>query len=596
MFCARCGEKLPDQAAFCPKCGARQQTAGAEPSTIDNRMPLGSGDQHCWESSQQVSHDCKRASAPVHARATSRRSGARHRVGRVAVVVAIVAAAACICIAALFLFSRPSSITIDEATFLDAGVRASVVAADTNGDGVISPEEAEAFTDFSITDAVQVSGLGTLFPNLARVAIQSSGLTSVDLSDVKRLESIMCPGSALLTTVVLPKTSTLSRIDISNTGVTSIDLSGLDGLASFVAMGASNLGSVDVSGCPNLEQVEVDDAVQVDGIEHAGLRTVWAPMRLAANDGSAVEVARDEQGRPISIAITEDGGLTESYAYGDDGRLASVTTGDTPFACRYNDQGLLTALAAPYDPETQYWHDAQGVNESNLGPGSTEYLYDEQGRYQTFRAIEGGDMPWRYYDDAGRLASYGYGTTSTTYANWEYGSDGRLARYIYGTSGDLTQLDVTYDDAGRMVGSDISENGHLSGAHAEDVTLFDASGGFSFWRSSYTLDDAGRIVGGRATNRSGEFRAEATLTYDEAGNLVEAARSDDTGTTTFSLTWKRFIIAQDAADPEALIGIEPTYSTDLVAGYYYRLPSFVPDGLPFAAYRDMDCYELAPAE
>ena len=318
-------------------------------------------------------------------------------------------------------------------------------------------------------------------------------------------------------------------------------------------------------------------------------------MHLEASDGSTVDVARDEAGRPTSITVSADLHLTEGYAYGDDGRLANVTSDDVVKTCRYDDRGLLTALAAPYDP-SQYWHDAQGVHESNLGPGSIEYFYDDEGRYLTLEPIEGGLISTMCYDEAGRLVDYGYGTTDTSYANWDYDAQGRVARYIYGPSGLLTQLDFTYDGVGRITGAEISEGGRLSGAHGSDVRLFDASGGFSFWRSSYTFDDAGRITGASATSRSGEFRAEATFAYDGAGNLVGATRRDGSGETTFSLARRRFIVAQDAEDPEAMIGIEPTYGTDLVAAYYYRLPNFAPEGIDFAAYRDMDYCELAPAE
>ena len=83
-------------------------------------------------------------------------------------------------------------------------------------------------------------------------------------------------------------------------------------------------------------------------------------------------------------------------------------------------------------------------------------------------------------------------------------------------------------------------------------------------------------------------RDKATFEYDGFGNLVEASVTHEMigGAITLGVTLERYIIPVDAADPEPVIQLIPTYTDDLAKITCYQLPNFAPSGSTYAIDRE----------
>ena len=134
---------------------------------------------------------------------------------------------------------------IDESTFPDPGVRAAVAAADTNGDGEISREEADSLTQITIDGATNISGLG-IFGNLESVLATGENLQDFDITDAKSVKTVDLSQTKVATVEVsgLPN---LESLNLRSTGISEIDVSGCGSLAYLDVQGTA-LQSIDVSG------------------------------------------------------------------------------------------------------------------------------------------------------------------------------------------------------------------------------------------------------------------------------------------------------------------------------------------------------------
>lgn len=106
--------------------------------------------------------------------------------------------------------------------------------ADTDGDGSISQEEADAVTEIDLggtSDSgrvASVSGIG-YFRNLKSLNCSNNALTSLDLSSNSALEQVFCDNNSI-EHIELPAGGTLTTIHAENNPLTSIDLSQQTGL------------------------------------------------------------------------------------------------------------------------------------------------------------------------------------------------------------------------------------------------------------------------------------------------------------------------------------------------------------------------------
>ena len=154
--------------------------------------------------------------------------------------------------------------------FPDEGLRATLQALDTDGDGALSERERTSVTSLSGLDPTtqSLAGLAWL-PNLASLDVsgtQVSRLSSDDLpAQVTSVVARGCP----LEDVSLSGLAWLYTLDVANTPLASLDLSAL-----------TRLTTLDVSGCPSLSALDVS-ACQTT------LATLWCDAGLSVTGGVA---------------------------------------------------------------------------------------------------------------------------------------------------------------------------------------------------------------------------------------------------------------------------------------------------------------------
>lgn len=85
----------------------------------------------------------------------------------------------------------------------------------------------------------------------------------------------------------------------------------------------------------------------------------------------------------------------------------------------------------------------------------------------------------------------------------------------------------------------------------------------------------GQVGPSAAGALSGAGILEASVTHEMIGGAI-----------TLSVTMERYIIPVDAADPEPVIQLIPTYTDDLAKITYYQLPNFAPSGSTYAIDRE----------
>ena len=304
MFCPSCGEKNPDGAKFCAKCGASlAPAAGSTAAPAQQAAP---------------------AAAPTPCR----------HVPIVAIIVAVVAVLGAIGAGVWFAFFSPWP--IDENSFPDPALRAVVAAtADTDHNGELSRDEGRALTTLSVEGATSIEGLGGYFPNLAQLTVTGGTLTSLDVSDLPALASLdaASEAAALARRLGQPRARRAAR-------------AGLDaGHGPRRHHAPRELGRRERGGA----------------LRH-GLRDHL--LRRARRSGPGVTGRRvtdgeeeswwsydyDDQGRLASetesMAYDDGDESVTTYGYDDAGNLTSVESYDGVFAYyyAYDDQGRLSTM------------------------------------------------------------------------------------------------------------------------------------------------------------------------------------------------------------------------------------------------------------
>lgn len=221
--CQVCGVSVPDGAGFCPVCGA----------------PI-----------SQASPD----------------SQAQHHHGFIAVIVSSVAvifcalAVGCLCWFKIGPFAPAERIVLmledvpDEAfrTYLAENV-------DTNGTGAISEEEVAAAIAFGTADKPDERGNG----------LCDLGIT--DLTGIEyftSLESVVCSDNSIAE-LDLSKNTQLTEVICNDCGLEELVVPSTDKLRTVHVTGNPELGRIDLSGCPSLDDVLLDETAQVVGVAPA---------------------------------------------------------------------------------------------------------------------------------------------------------------------------------------------------------------------------------------------------------------------------------------------------------------------------------------
>lgn len=540
MFCPKCGTDLPEDAAFCAKCGARLEAAASAPTAA---APAGAG---------------RPAGAAASASPAAPAGGAAAAKSRKPLIAALAAAVAVVAVAAAaawFLFLSPYR--IDEATFPDAAVRAAVAQqADADHNGELSRDEARAVTALSVQGAADVSGLGKVLPNIQALEASGDALSAVDVTDLGALTTLSVSGPAL-SSVNASGAGSLEALAVdAQGGSPSIDVSGAGSLSSLTVSSEGGSPSVDVSGAGSLSALDVPEGAQVSGFEDAGLQEAWLPVRVSkvasGNETWRTEIERDASGRVSAIregSVSKGtfGGKGQTlisceYSYGDDGLLSGYArsvgrqgSGGDPVSYQVvrDDAGKVTSIKSPHDEEKCTYDDAGNLE----GRAGLAYDRDEAGNVTACR----------------NLATGGKGTT--TYS-WSYDSQGRLAGFVvpYGTgAGDLKSSGtVSYDDAGRPVSVKVQVKKSVETC---DVT--------------YSYDDQGRLSGAKAvdgaTDSPIESKRTSEVSYDEYGNVASIVTTIESGggpdrTTGYEIKYQRFFLPEDAQLPADVV-VSPDYGT-----------------------------------
>ena len=173
---------------------------------------------------------------------------------------------------------------------------------DTDGDGVLSEEEAAAQKALDLTGkgVSSLDGIET-FTGLTGLDCQDSGLSKVDLSNNTALEQVNLSGNNL-TQLNISRNTELKRLEVSDNKLKKLDIS-RNGQLTYLDVSGNSLTQLDVSNNPALANcVAYGDKSEVDGV----VTYSDANTTLIANKG--VEITGVPQIRPVtSVSIFFNG-------------------------------------------------------------------------------------------------------------------------------------------------------------------------------------------------------------------------------------------------------------------------------------------------
>jgi len=227
---------------------------------------------------------------------------------------------------------------------------------DTDKDGMISVPEAEVVTELNNPYyAASLDGI-QYFPNLKKMICYSSSVQFLDLSKNLKLEELDCSGNNL-TSLVLPKTSTLTVVNCSNAFSASLqglvldfsgnpmlktldcsnipDIKTLD-LSKCTALNSlncfdSNIAALDLSSCTELKMLRCNDLENVTLSENVKLDelNIWGSQSVSSLDLRGVSVVKLDCSisRILSIIASGNESIKEIKAYGCTALLTFVADG-----------------------------------------------------------------------------------------------------------------------------------------------------------------------------------------------------------------------------------------------------------------------------
>lgn len=534
MFCPKCGNKIPDGGKFCNKCGSKLEALEGQGLNAE------AGD---------VSPDVPAESAspePIAEQLVKTNETAMKPKGKKPVIIGIVAAIAAVAVGFGVYQACFAPYNIDSKTFPDAAVRnAMLMQVDTDHDGKVSREEADATTlltiiDSNVSDFTGVdklknletltitysNGFGELdlasFPNVKRIYASGSSITSVKNAGSSKVE-IFDATDTPIQEADFSGCETLKELYLfsdSSNGDTlaSVNLSGCKSLETFNAANRFSLASVDVGDCENLSKLDLSYETNVAGLDKTNLEaryyvSSWWEEGPGSSNSRTTTYKRDEQGRLIEAG-------DEKYTYDDAGRIASIKTG-----------------SSRYSSETKYAYDEKGLLKSINGK-DIKAVYDEQGR-----VISDSDGNQYSYDDFGHVVKISFDSSSMADNTFTYSDSGLLTQANLATGyfkeGDVYACTFDYDDAGRCTQMVVNNP--------------DNSGQAVF---TFAYDDNGNIVSAEKTDswNSNTSTISTVNEYDSYGNLSERAVTYSSGTlrisTTYHLTNGRLFVSKDSAPVE----------------------------------------------
>ncbi len=150
-------------------------------------------------------------------------------------------------------------VAIDETNFPDKSFRNVLLTAtyDRDNDGMLSQEEAERVTEFSLNykypHIANLTGIG-YFTNLTTLSVQGNDLTAIDLSKNTKLTYLNVSGNKFVT-IDFSNCPSLETIICNSNKVTEVRLAGNKNLRRFECNSTSTLTSLDVSANAELDSL-----------------------------------------------------------------------------------------------------------------------------------------------------------------------------------------------------------------------------------------------------------------------------------------------------------------------------------------------------
>lgn len=500
MFCPKCGSELPDGSAFCGKCGARLNAA-------------------------QVAAVASGGAAV----AAAKKGPNKVLIGGVAgvVIVAIIAA-----IVVWVQFFAPYK--IDENTFPNESLRSYVASTlDTDGNGELSRDEAAAVTTISFEGISEVSGF-SIFPNLKSLTVWGDGMQKLDASNLSNLTAVDIYDAGNVSEINLSGNSQLNHIGVQNLG--------------------GNVTTVDVTNCSSLtsDSFDVDDAVNLTGLDSIGLSEQWAVVEVDV-DGHSGSITRDVNGVATKITERTEVGSTlvasDSLEYDENGNLIKKVASSSAYIS---------------DGTTTYTYDENGyvIAENSDSGQSYTYTNNDAGLCLESRDADGEIYRTYTYNDAGKLTQIS-NSSGTVLQEWTYDDAGHVASYD-GIYADVYGAHITYTT---------NDSGAITSLEGYTYLYDDAAKTNQYtFASTYTYNDAGNLVS--AEYNTGESSTTVNVEYDSHGNATEASLQYLNGryiyNSEYTLEYERYILSSDAEPLDQIYSLDPEYSTRLVdvAGHY----------------------------
>ena len=163
--------------------------------------------------------------------------------------------------------------------FPDAGLRATLAASDTDGDGALTERERNAVSALTVSDPATASLFGLAwFTNLSTLDASGTALTALYASELpKSLTSLTAVGCGIAT-VDLTGLGRLTTLNLSYNPLVAIDTSTLPKLTTLNLSNCALSGTLDVSLNDRLTMVDVSnnpdlqsvDITNVPGLQEAG--------------------------------------------------------------------------------------------------------------------------------------------------------------------------------------------------------------------------------------------------------------------------------------------------------------------------------------
>ncbi len=551
-------ESLPDYGQMASvepyKRGVRDELYGVEHQPV--LTPIGEFDDQVYDS---FNDDWVGVSPEVAPASVLDVEGPHNRgyKNKLAIVLAaIVAVIVCINLIAYF---ATLGYKIDESTFPDPGVRAAVAAADTNGDGEISREEADSLTQITIDGATNISGLG-IFGNLESVLATGENLQDFDITDAKSVKTVDLSQTKVATVEVsgLPN---LESLNLRSTGISEIDVSGCGSLAYLDVQGTA-LQSIDVSGSSALANLRCDDSVTVSGLDSTELSQYWVVSDYAVSE---VENGQVKSTTSHVVPVYNSSNLLESVTYSD-----GSDNGTAVYSYDGNDN-LSQMVVMDGDDAVAGWRF------SFNGSGTLARAIDEvSGTAFTYHYLASGALST--YSSSGSVTSVkGTSSSSSSRRTGISSSSSRLSSssksFQYGAGDRVESISgsspatLTYDAGGRLTTYATEDGNNIS------TFQYDGSGrcigisrqidGKGIYNEVFEYDENGALV--RASRTLGEGvsarsypleAATVNFTVDANGNIVKAVYEGDGDTqVVVDIAYRRIL----ANAENAPVGVAPVF-------------------------------------